>query len=146
MKYLSENFWENIYCHFEFEHDIEKNGGCSTSNSHWKHYSKIKKKNLPPFYKRNGFLNCFQNLFSTLYNIYFSHQIGWAVFKKIRFFDFSKFVHNFCKKFFFEFILKVNLSCNGSHLPSKYGSNPSGGTQAMLILLRLLFIKFVHNN
>ena len=36
---------------------------------------KLKKKTiLPPFYKRNGFLNCFQNLFSTLYNIYFSHQ------------------------------------------------------------------------
>ena len=27
---------ENIYCHFEFEHDIEKNGGCSWSNSHQK--------------------------------------------------------------------------------------------------------------
>ena len=24
MKNLSENFWKNIYCHFEFEHDIEK--------------------------------------------------------------------------------------------------------------------------
>ena len=28
-------------------------------------------------------------------------KIGWAVFEKIRFFDFSKFVHNFCKKNFF---------------------------------------------
>ena len=49
MKCLSKNF------HFEFEHDIEK-------------------KILPPFYKRNEFLIFFQNLFSTLYNIYFSHQ------------------------------------------------------------------------
>ena len=35
---------------------------------------KLKKKFLPPFYKRDGFLNFFQNLFSTLYNIYFIHQ------------------------------------------------------------------------
>ena len=34
MKYLSDNFQKNIYCHFEFEHDIEKNGRCSRSNSH----------------------------------------------------------------------------------------------------------------
>ena len=65
-------------------------------------------------------------------------KIGWAVFKKIKFFDFSKFVHNFCKKDFFELILGVNLSCNGSHLPSQYGSNPSEDTQTMLILLRPL--------
>ena len=32
----------------------------------------------------------------------------------------------------------MNLSCNGSHLPSQYGSNPSGGTQTMLNLLRPL--------
>ena len=35
---------------------------------------KFKKTILPPFYKWNGFLNFFQNLFSTLYNIYVSHQ------------------------------------------------------------------------
>ena len=35
---------------------------------------KLKIKFSPPFYKRNGFLNFFQNLFSTLYNIYFTHQ------------------------------------------------------------------------
>ena len=35
---------------------------------------KLKKKFLPSFYKRNGFLNFFQNLFSTLCSIYFSHQ------------------------------------------------------------------------
>ena len=35
---------------------------------------KLKKNFLPPFYKRNGFLNFFQNLFSTLYNIYFIYQ------------------------------------------------------------------------
>ena len=51
---------------------------------------------------------------------------GWAVFKKIRFFDFSKFVYKLCKKFFFELILGVNLFCHGSHLPSQYGSNPDG--------------------
>ena len=35
---------------------------------------KLKKKNLPPFYKRNGFLNFFQNLFNTLYNVYCTYQ------------------------------------------------------------------------
>ena len=63
-------------------------------------------------------------------------KIGWAVFEKIRFFDFSKFVHNFCKNFFFVLILRTNSSYNGSHLPSQYESKPSGGTQTMLILLR----------
>ena len=42
---------------------------------------------------------------------------------------------DFCNKNFFELILGVNLSCNGSLLPSKYGSNPSGSTQTMFILL-----------
>ena len=45
-------------------------------------------------------------------------RIGWAVFEKIIFFDLSKFAHNFCKKFFIELIIGVNLSCNGSHLHS----------------------------
>ena len=27
-------FSKNIYCHFEFEHDIEKNGRCSRSITH----------------------------------------------------------------------------------------------------------------
>ena len=101
---------------------------------------KFKKKCLPPFYKRNGFLNFFRHLFSTLYNIYLIIKIGWVVFEKIKFFDFSKFVHNFCKKIFFELILGLNLSCNGSHLPLQYGSIPNGGTQTMLILLRPLFL------
>ena len=35
---------------------------------------KLRKKCLPPFYKRNGFLNFVQKLFSTHYNIYFSHR------------------------------------------------------------------------
>ena len=66
-------------------------------------------------------------------------KIGWAVFKKIRFFDFSRFVHNFCKKKFFNLILGVNLSCNGSHLPSQYGSHPSGGTQTIGLCRSILF-------
>ena len=65
-------------------------------------------------------------------------KIGWAVFEKIIFYDFSKLVHNFCEKNFFELILGANLSCNGNHLPSQYGSNPSGGIQTMLILIRPL--------
>ena len=65
-------------------------------------------------------------------------KIGWNVSEKMRFFDFSKFVHNFCKKNVFELMFWVNLSCNGSHLPSQYRSNPSGVTQTMLILLRPL--------
>ena len=113
---------------------------CSRSSSHKKNYSKIKKKILPPFYERNGFLNFVQNLFSTLYNIYFSHQDRFSRFRENFIFEFFKFVHNFCKKQFFELILGVNSSCNGSHLPSKYGSNPGGGTQTMLILLRPLLI------
>ena len=63
-------------------------------------------------------------------------KIGSTVFEKIRYFYFSKFVHNFRKKFFFELILRVNLSCDGNHLPSQYGPNLSGGAQTMLILLR----------
>ena len=35
---------------------------------------KLKKKNFPPFYEQNGFLNFSRTLFRTLYNIYFSHQ------------------------------------------------------------------------
>ena len=54
-------------------------------------------------------------------------KVGWADFEKIWFVDFSKFVYNFCKKFFFELILGVNSSFSGSHLPLQYGSNPSGG-------------------
>ena len=33
-------------------------------------------------------------------------------------------------------ILGVNSSCSSSHLPSQYGSNPSGGTQTILIFRR----------
>ena len=73
MKYLSENFQKNI-CHFEFEHDIEKMVGVQEVIHILKIIQKLKKKFLPPFYKRNGFFNFFQNLLSTLYNIYFSHQ------------------------------------------------------------------------
>ena len=97
---------------------------------------KFKKKFLPPFYKRNGFLNFFRTSLVSSITYILVIKIGGAVFEKIRFFDSSKFVHNFCKKIFFELILGVNLSCNGSHLLSQYGSNPSGGTQTMLILLR----------
>ena len=75
MKYLSENVWKNIYYHFEFEHDIEKKIVRVQKVIHIKKIiQKLKKKCLPYFYKRNEFLNFFQNLFSTLYNIYFSHQ------------------------------------------------------------------------
>ena len=35
-------------------------------------------------------------------------------------------------------ILGVNSSYSGSHLPSQYESNPSGGTHTMLILLQPL--------
>ena len=35
---------------------------------------KLKKNFLPPFYEGDGFLNFVQNLFSTLYNTYFSHR------------------------------------------------------------------------
>ena len=72
-------------------------------------------------------------------------KIAWAVLEKFWFFNFSKFVYNVCKKFFFELILGANLSCSGNHLLSQYGSNPSGGTQNMLILLRPLFFKIVFN-
>ena len=82
---------------------------------------KLKKKSLPPFYKRNGFLNFFRTSLVPSITYILVIKIGWAVFEKIRFFDFSKFVHIFCKQFFFELILWVNLSCNGSHLPSQYG-------------------------
>ena len=99
---------------------------------------KLKNKFLLPFYKRNGFFNFFRtSLIPSIIHILVI-KIGWAVFEKMRFFDFSKFVHNVCEKIFSELILGVNLSCNRSHLPSQYGSNPSRGTQTMLILLRPL--------
>ena len=44
MKHLSENFRKNIYCHFEFEHDIEKMVGVQEVIQILKSYSKIKKK------------------------------------------------------------------------------------------------------
>ena len=56
----------------------------------------------------------FQNLFSTLYNIYFSHQDRLSRFRENFFFDFSKFDYNFCKKFLSELILGVNSSCSGT--------------------------------
>ena len=70
---LFRNFSKNIYCHFEFEHDMEKMVGVQETIHIKKIIQKLKKKFLPPFHKRNGFLNFFQNLFSTFYNIYFSH-------------------------------------------------------------------------
>ena len=74
MKNLSEIFRKNIYCHFEFKHDIEKMVGVQEVIHIHKIIQKLKKKFLPIFYKRNGFSNFFQSLFSTLYNIYFNHQ------------------------------------------------------------------------
>ena len=130
MKYLSENFRKNIYCCFKFEHDIEKMVGVREVFHIKKVIQKYKKKFLLLFYERNEFLNFIQNL---------SEPRSVRPFpEKIRFFDFLKFVYNFCKKIFFELILGVNLSCNGSHLPLQYGSNPSEGTQTMLILRRPL--------
>ena len=69
-------------------------------------------------------------------------EIGWAVFEKICFFDFSKFVYNFCKNCFFEFILGGYSSCSGSYLPSQYGSNLRGAPRPCLSCYGLcLFIK-----
>ena len=72
-------------------------------------------------------------------------KIAWAVFEKIYFFYFLKFDYNFCKQIFFELILGVHSSRSGSHLPSQYGSNPSGNTQTMLILLRPYYQLFLGN-
>ena len=43
-------------------------------------------------------------------------KISWADFAEIWFFDFFKFLHNFCT-FFFELIIGINSFC----LPSQYG-------------------------
>ena len=50
MKCPTENLKKNIYCHFAFEHDIEKNSGCSRINSHWKKLFKNLKKILYPLF------------------------------------------------------------------------------------------------
>ena len=52
-----QKFWKNIYCHFEFEHDIEKMVGVREVIHIKKIIQKLKKKCLPPFYERNGVLN-----------------------------------------------------------------------------------------
>ena len=84
---------------------------------------------------------CFRTFLVPSITYVLAIKIGEAVFEKIRFCDFSKFVYNFCKKNFFDLlILGVNSSCSGNHLPSQYGSNPRGGTQTMLILLRPLIL------
>ena len=51
---------------------------------------KLNKKLLPHFYKWNGFLNFYQNLFSTLYNIYFSHEARLSRFQENYIFWFFK--------------------------------------------------------
>ena len=101
---------------------------------------KLKKKNLPLFMNGMDSWIFFRTSLAPSITYILVIKIGWTVFEKIRFFHFFKFVHNFCKKIFFELILKENLSCNCSHLPSQYGSNPSGGTQTILISLRPLSI------
>ena len=58
------------------------------------HFNKIIKKCQQffssPSRERNGFLNFFQNLFSTLYNIYFSHQDRLSRFRENLMFLFFK--------------------------------------------------------
>ena len=54
------NFSKNIYCHFEFEYDIEKMVGVQEVIHIKKIIQKFEKKCLTPFYKRNGFLNFFR--------------------------------------------------------------------------------------
>ena len=72
--FSGQNFQKNICYYFEFEHDTEKMVGVQKVIPIKIFFQKLKKKFLPPFYKRNGLLNFFQNLFSTLYNIYFSQD------------------------------------------------------------------------
>ena len=103
-----------------------------------KFIQKLKKNVLPLFINGMGSWIFFRTSLVLSITYILVIKIGWAVFEKIIFFDFSKFVHNFCKKNFFELILGMNLSCNGGHLSSQYGSNPSGGTQIMLIVLQPL--------
>ena len=49
MKYLSENFRKNIYCHFEFEHVNEKMVGVQAVIHIKKIIQKFKKKIYPLF-------------------------------------------------------------------------------------------------
>ena len=141
MKYLSDNFRKNIYCHFECEHDIEKKWWVFKKKfilkKLFKHFNNFFHPLLMSGMGSRIFLRTF--LVPSITYI-LAIKIGWAVFEKIWFFDFSTFVYNFCKKNFFELILGVNSSCRSIRLPSQYGSNPSGGTQTMLILLRPLQI------
>ena len=137
VKYLSDNFRKNIYCNFECGHDIGKNGGCSRSNVFLKNYLKICTIFFNPFSWTKWVLEVFFKTPLKPSITYISAiKISSAIFEEIWFFDFSKSVFNCCKKFFVELILGVNSSCSGSHLPLQYRSNPSGGIQPILILLR----------
>ena len=121
---VSDHFRKNIYRNLECELDIGK-----------KMVGRITF--VVPFRSTElRFLNFLHNLLSIFYNIYIlAIKIGWAVFEKIGFFDFSKFLrkHFVC---LFQSILGVNLFCKGSDLPPQYGSN---GTRIVLIPPRTTF-------
>ena len=91
------------------------------------------------FYKQNGSGIFFRTSLVPSVTYILVINIGWAVFEKILFFDFSKFVHNFCKKFFFELILGVNLSCNGS----RYGLLDKESTLQVTIYIEVGTIQLV---
>ena len=65
-----------MYIVIEFEHNIEKMVSVQEVIRIKKIIRKLKKNFLPPFYKRNEFLNFLQNLFSTLYSIISVIKIG----------------------------------------------------------------------
>ena len=139
IKYLSDNFRKNIYCNFECEHDIGKKWWVFKKQFIWKKLFKNFYNSFHPLLMSGmGSQIVYRTSLVPSITYILSIQIDRAVFEKIWFFDFSKFVYKFCKKFFLELIIGVNLSCSGSQLPLQYGSNPSGGTQTMLILLRPL--------
>ena len=103
MKYLSENFRKNMCCHFEFEHEIEKMVGIQEVIHIKQIIQKLKKKFYPLFINGMGSWIFFRTSLVPSITHILVIKIAWAVSDKIRFFDFSKFVHSFCKKIFFMF-------------------------------------------
>ena len=71
-------------------------------------------------------------------------KIGLIDFEKNEFFNFSKFVYNFCKKKLLKLLFEVNLFYNGTNLSTTYESNTSGGSPTKLIRLRTLDTIHVH--
>ena len=94
------SFSKNIYCNLLCEHDTKKMVGVKEV-IHFQNLFKNYNFFCPLLINGIGF-SIFRITFLVPSITYIlAIKIGWAVFKKIGIFDFSKFIYNFCKKIFF---------------------------------------------